>query len=447
MAVYGMGESFAHPENGMIRSDMDATLAVAGALDEVIIFRSTGPWAKRWIARKYPTKNFHVKGKSSDWGPHAGFVPYDGTLSKAGWDTTKAGDSTKANDHGIADNFAGKSQLKLKTDELYLQLNQAECRPPRTALSAISPIKGSNNLVLKATRSKDGKLFTFLAVWDQRDAAFQIEVCPDGMKERSLFLGMRGTPLMVMTSSEGGAGNKPMTGDYDLMAVCPSWNDYGSTTDKTISKPGLVFNGKVQRGAGFVGPLYGTDTDGGRELTPGARLDRTLDPRLNTGAKGRLVPDGDKMKKVTFQGHAAATAFDEHGDMGNLTPRILRCMNALNVRMGAVGSDAPFRRVHHNAESHRNWIHGGLTGADMDHADPEKRDGVPFTSFQPPKLRASIRAPYQTDVVTLETLGEFKEYCAALHQAGYFVPRSWAWGMSIRDTANALFAGKTLKGR
>lgn len=50
----------------MIESDMSACLSVANSLDEVIIFRSTGPWSQRWIKQSYPTKNFHVKGKRPD---------------------------------------------------------------------------------------------------------------------------------------------------------------------------------------------------------------------------------------------------------------------------------------------------------------------------------------------------------------------------------------------
>jgi len=33
----------------------------------------------------------------------------------------------------------------------------------------------------------------------------------------------------------------------------------------------------------------------------------------------------------------------------------------------------------------------------------------------------------------LETHAEFKRYAVLLNQAGYFVPRNWTWGMSIRD--------------
>ena len=44
-------------------------------------------------------------------------------------------------------------------------------------------------------------------------------------------------PLEVMTSNEAGAG-MPMTGDYDLFAVCPSWAQYGSLTAAPSSSQG-----------------------------------------------------------------------------------------------------------------------------------------------------------------------------------------------------------------
>ena len=70
--IQGLEGSYSHSQNGMTRADMEATALVANRQGEVIIFRSTGPWAKRWLERGYPSKNFHVKGKSSDWGPQSG---------------------------------------------------------------------------------------------------------------------------------------------------------------------------------------------------------------------------------------------------------------------------------------------------------------------------------------------------------------------------------------
>jgi len=101
-----------------------------------------------------------------------------------------------------------------------------------------------------------------------------------------------------------------------------------------------------------------------------------------------------------------------------------------------MGDPGPLRRVHHNAESHRNHIFGALTALEM-----ARGDGLPLTVFQPRGLLMdhSPTSRYQ-DVSTLETFQEFKEYATLLNQAGYFVPRNWTWGMSVRDNQNEYLA-------
>ncbi|MFO1327096.1 MAG: anthrax toxin-like adenylyl cyclase domain-containing protein [Rubrivivax sp.] len=402
MPVFGLSASHGHVENGMIRSDMRACVKAADKLDEVIIFRSTGPWSKRWIQRGYPTKNFHVKGKSSDWGPQAGFVPHLGQYSKVGDNADKAAKGTAANDHGIKDGYAARAQLVLSQEEIQMQLTLACEHPPRTALSRVERVLGSHSdQLLWASMSSGARPTVFRAVKNGKGlfAIHVVENCSGGETIGTLS-NKPFVPLEVMTSSENGADNRPMTGDYDLMAVCPRWANYGSALIGSVSKPGLQFGNRQQPGQTFH---------------QGTNLDKVLDMSSNTGQKGQNA------KRKGF-------ASDEHPDMGNITPRILRAINTLNDFMGGQG---PFRRVHHNAESHRNAAFGALSAKEM-----EDGDGLPLTVFQPAGLWQSSAAlrPYQ-DVSTLLTLKEFRTYAALLNEAGYFVPRNWTWGMSIRDRA------------
>jgi hypothetical protein len=416
MAVFGLVASLAHEENGMTDADMRASLRVADNLDEVIIFRSTGPWSRRWIQRGYPTKNFHVKGKSSDWGPQAGFVPYLGKYSKVGDNPIKAQAGTEANDHGLHDKYASKVQLTLTLDELLVQLNQPEEVPPRRALYGMLRMGQTRDYFLLARRSGDGQIFVFKAEFNPIALNYKIFVYDETYRgSLAAMAGLTPRVLEVMTSSEAGAANKPMTGDYDLMAVCPTWGQYGARSTKAISKAGLDF-----------GRAKGVEA--GQTFNAGVNMDAVLDMRTNTGAVSSNI-------KKTFQGKGAGdlnrAGLAEHGDMGNLTPRILRCINLLNNEM--LLGNTPFRRVHHNAESHRNHIFGALVAADMN--DPNKKDGFPLTAFHPRRLQAptSVMRGYG-DVATLEDMEEFKAYAQVLQQAGYFLPRNWTWGMSIRDT-------------
>lgn len=430
MPIIGLQQSFLHVDNGMTMEDMVACRAVADRSGEVIIFRSTGSWSMRWIARKYPTKNFHVKGKSSDWGPQAGFVPYLGIYSKVGADETKAREGTAANEDGINGKYASKVQLVLSKDELMLQCEVAAGNPPKKACVQWWPIKSSRDLLLRALRSGDDAPFLFRAV-EQADRRFALyvyngkgsgsQVQINTVQATILDKGGSFNPatagfdkLEVMTSSEKGADNMPMTGDYDLMAVCPPWRDVNASAAAEISKDALVFT-------------TGRAADG-QVFAKGRDLDKPLDMTTNAGAVGHTRMVDGKPVKTTYAGLTKKTAGkDEHQDMGNLTGRILRCINALNAEMPN-GATA-LRRVHHNAESHRNFIYGAISGAEM-----LDGDGVPLTVFQPAALRMAGKATAEYgDVATLETLAEFKRYAQLLHEAGYFVPRNWTWGMSIRD--------------
>ena len=423
MAAYGLNASLHHEENGMPEKDMRATLRVAEKLDEVIIFRSTGPWSRRWIDKGYPTKNFHVKGKSSDWGPQAGFVPYLGIYSKVGHDAGKAAAGTKKNNEGMAEQFADKVQLTLTLSELHTQLNEPEEIPPRRALYAMLKIGTTRDYFLLARRSGDGLIFVFKAQYDPVFNNYKIFVYPETYRgSLAAMANAPSIPLEVMTSSEGAANLKPMTGDYDLMAVCPTWANYMSKSTAEISKPGLAF---ITKG-----------TQAGQTFAAGSNMDKVLDMRVNTGAVSR----GGK----TFQGFSVNShnhvmkgdkdlgKIGEHGDMGNLTPRILRCINELNSEMNPKDPFTSFRRVHHNAESHRHQMFGALVNKEM-----EAGDGFPMTGFHPSRLLRGGPIAQYGDVATLENMGEFRAYANALHAAGYFVPKNWTWGMSIRDTVRA----------
>ncbi len=453
--VLGLEASFQHNQNGMTKADMVACGDVAKDLNEVIIFRSTGPWAKRWIEKGYPTKNFHVKGKSSDWGPHAGLVPYDGTWSKVGYDVAKAKKGTEANDDGLKSGFAGKIPLVLTVDQIREQERRPEGRPPRTALFAVAALGNAGNLTLTGRRSGDGRQIIFNAT-KRGDGRYDISVIPPGaggLVRNNAFTaadrGATGILLEVMTSNEDGV-NLPMTGDYDLMAICPTWADYGSLSSRGISKDGITLTYVDKKTGQKV-----TKTMPGLDYAEGIGMDNVLDSRLSTGGtkstdfRHRVVGYRSRYGDNKMNGSANEdtyrmifehSPYGEHADMGNLTPRILRCIVSLNAKMGATGEKSALRRVHHNAESHRFRQFGALTAEDMvTIKDGEAYgDGFPLTIFQPPRLVASGKPAAQYGAVcTLENLPEFKVYAMDLAASGYYVPRNWIWGMHVPPSAYA----------
>jgi len=411
---WGLNASLAHPENGMPECDMRAILAVADQLDEVIMFRATGPWALSWIKKGYPTKNFHIKGKTSDWGPQAGLVPYEGRFSKNGHLPGQAACGTADNQAAIDANYAGKKPLTLSYEDLQRQVTTLVGLHAKKAIERMEAVPDSPDYFLFSRRSGDNKVFCFRAV--QSGSVYQILTFPEelGSDTKTLIHAADlARPLQVMTSSEVGANNQAITGDYDLMTVCPRWGNYGSQSNRAIAAPELVFPGKQE-----VRPALIYET--------GIGLDRLLEMRTNTGARPRK-----SITDETYQGIRMENVgqLEEHHDLGNITPRVLRSMNALNKAMGAVGEKAALRRVNHGAESHRNHIFGALTRSDL-----KSGLGLPIIAFQPSSaLHANSPTQQYGDVCTLTTLSEFEAYISRLHEAAFYVPKNWTWGMSIRD--------------
>jgi hypothetical protein len=70
--------------SNMAPGHAEAISNVAVQRNEVILFRPVNPHSTDLIRRNAATKSMHIKGKSSDWGPHAGLIPIDPKLSKLG---------------------------------------------------------------------------------------------------------------------------------------------------------------------------------------------------------------------------------------------------------------------------------------------------------------------------------------------------------------------------
>lgn len=376
--------SHLHPDQGMTLADMKAAEKVAAARNEIIMFRDTGAWSRPYIAAGHPTKPFHVKGKSSNWGPQAGLVPENSEFSKA-FAATDIQKGIKANQDAINGYYA-------KPIPLFLSRNfiQSELEVPK-GISGHKPID-------RVTNPRPGVLYFFCTKPNddpsQPGKPYVLfgKINPAGLYEifsfpllaakapPSVLPGMEamGEPLMVMTIF---GANQPLTGDYDLFAICPSWNDYG-TQDK--------------------------------------KMDPTLDdPRIkasNDRSKARVnalgpVSSSHLMAYKSLQRlHAAKTLEDPH--RGNLTLRISSAIQSLVQGMGG-----RYPRVHHNAESGRPFA-------------PGAEDGFPLTTFHP---RRGIGG-YPFLHATINDTGDLLDYFKTLYASGYYPPRNRSWNMSnLRD--------------
>lgn len=362
-----------HPDQGMTPADMRAAQRVAARRDEIIMFRDTGAWSRPYIARGHPTKPFHVKGKSADWGPQAGLVPLNSEFSKA-FSVEAVAKGIAANKHAIAGNYARPIPLLLTEQFIMTELTGPKGsggRPPIDRISRPRP----DVMYFFCTKPNDnptaaGKPYVLFGR-KAKGIEWQIFSFPlDAMHEgeRALFLReSAGEPLLVMTVP---GAEIPITGDYDLFAICPAWTDYGGADRK---------------------------------------MDPTLDdPRIaasNKATRARAA-QGDEIAKTSLARLEAART-PEDPDRGNLTPRIRAAITDLVAEMGGA-----FPRVHHNAESGRPFA-------------PGAEDGFPLTTFHP---RRGIGG-YNFLNATINDVGDLREYFSRLYNDGYYPPRNRAWNM------------------
>lgn len=392
-----------HPNQGMTTADMAAVARVATTRNEIIMFRDTGCWSRPYIAAGHPTKPFHVKGKSSDWGPHAGLVPYHSEFSKA----FKDKDIEKGfdlNRKAIAENFARPIPLFLTMKFIREELLIDKGHPPRPPIDRMT-VPRDGVLYFFCTKPNDnptlpGKKYVLFGK-EVGPGKYQIFTFPfDAAQtnERHLFLKeSMGEPMLVMTVP---GADLPITGDYDLFAVCPSWSGFGSMDrkmDPTLDNPpqNASFNRTKIKADNWVPGVAAV-----RQWEHGGPLNQWI-------ARETMVTRVNVAQQSLDKINAAVTPEDP--DRGNLTPRIAAVISNL---VGAMGGRYP--RVHHNAESGRPFA-------------PDAQDGLPLTTFHP---KTGIGG-YGFLHATIDNVGDLRDYFSRLYHGGYFPPRNHSWGMSM----------------
>jgi hypothetical protein len=274
---------------------------VADRTDSVISSRSVGKYATGLLLEGHASKGFHVKAKSCNWGPMAGFVLGDPRFTKRGA-STAAREAQRTDVQKAMQEGAGEMQVFL-TDE-----RRKEVEERGWMMRAGGTI---NEMVYRAT-SPDGDEMRFVlrrtmdgvpgAKGKQMWAVFyggEESALPGTLGAPSKAAPGQLLPVMALVDplcpkDVASTYRAAMTGDYDLWAVFPRAGK---------------FDGK--------------------------------------GVDRRPVPGSERFV-VSF------AEFGRHEDrhMGNITPRVIEVKNRLNDAIratGYVGGNA----VHHSDEAGR----------------------------------------------------------------------------------------------
>jgi len=201
----------------------EAFLKTANKYNVIIAIRTPSEVGKMLLEEGYPTKNFHVKAKSSPTGPTAGMVAADENFSKE-----KPEIQIKCIQHAI-DEGSKKVDLILSKERIKYLLE-------------------SQHII-----QKEDATCEFSANY-KHAGIVEFYIHENG----AVFYKSNKKPVQVLTNAplvNPGSGivinDKPITADYDLFAIIPSKNQSENITPMTV-KPSLKPGPLSAKNLGFL---------------------------------------------------------------------------------------------------------------------------------------------------------------------------------------------------
>ncbi|WP_455872396.1 anthrax toxin-like adenylyl cyclase domain-containing protein [Serratia proteamaculans] len=186
--------------SGIPKEHREVFLEYAKKNNIIFGFRPVSPIATTLIKEGLPTKGYHIKGKSSDWGPQAGFICCDQSLSKLAGRHNDIKSYNEKVQQCIKSGHANAGPLVISAERLSeLQKNNF--------IELSSGVEG--NLELKS-KSPDGQVHTFSAL---KQGEHNYKIMKQGQEVKILYHHVV---------------NKPLVPDYDMLLIAPHISDYSS---------------------------------------------------------------------------------------------------------------------------------------------------------------------------------------------------------------------------
>lgn len=283
------------PQTGIVKAHLEKLQQLALEKNCVIAIRPVDEMATQLIELGHPTKGFHIKGKSASWGPQAGLICVDQSLSKLAGTTDEAQKKiskfTAQVKDCMRDRGRGKSPYAVKVPLLLSQERLKEL----IAKEIISYDEGKGKITAQKPGDKD---YTFDVTQKGESYAITYEkIKGNHGNDKTVY---------VLAPHEG---SLPFTADYDLLFIAPSFEQFGETDKPPITM--FSYNQFKQKTHSL--PLSNQKT----ELL-------------------KLYPNAD---------HFYAK---ENPEIGNASPRIKEIIGDINKKLGChEGKEV----VHHNADS------------------------------------------------------------------------------------------------
>jgi len=215
-------------QTGIVTSHLAPLQGIAVITNSIIGVRPVETVATGLIEAGHPTKDFHIKGKSANWGPQAGFICTDQALSKL-------------------EQFAEKTPAKVaKANEQIqacIQEGHAVATPLKLSGPRIDELLKLGQITQLAAHGPDGTLQ--LSACGPSQQSYTFEGHRTSPSSDSYLITHQGKPLEVLAKQSEG---KPLTADYDLHMIAPHISDFGPQDKLPVPDVAhRVFRDRVER--------------------------------------------------------------------------------------------------------------------------------------------------------------------------------------------------------
>jgi hypothetical protein len=202
----GLALGLNHKKQGIPEADLISLANYAREKNKIILFRPVEFIAKSLHEeKKYPTKDFNIKGKSASWGAWAGFIPIDQAYSKLASASIEQVQKYNKNVRAcIKQGYAIATDLRI-TKKRYQEL---------VALRIIFP----------QSQQEDNE---FIALDCPTPAQDQLKLCYakeiNATSEYAIYTAEK-QPFQVLADPNL---KRPFIPDFDLLAIFNPWEDFG----------------------------------------------------------------------------------------------------------------------------------------------------------------------------------------------------------------------------
>ncbi|HDX9707064.1 TPA: hypothetical protein ROY17_004781 [Bacillus thuringiensis] len=289
--------------SGLVKSHVDGFKKVAEKNDTYLLFRPVNPLSTSLIEEGAATKGMNVHGKSSDWGPMAGNIPYDADLSKKHGDEINVKKGNEDNRHSVLENDGKDGKDKITTKALTLSDQRIKVLEAANVISMGETQQEGGKSYIVINVQKNSNVYEFRMDQDSRKVEYKTKTNQQTILGEEI---KEWREIEVMAKEVDGKA-LALTADYDAFAYAPNLKNIRLTenpeSQEKINNLSPVEKFKLAETAIVNALIRENKNDGKGTLT---EWQRNIIDELNEAAKnagytgGTVVNHGTEQDNTEF---------------------------------------------------------------------------------------------------------------------------------------------------